>query len=516
MGFGSDQGLNDNHRLSYENAIRSFASSDRASAAPMDENNAREFLRYVNKFSKKSKQRCGVIDLDKIQPIVETEVDQEKENEENLAYVCTYYNNIPHCPDDMNLTHELLNKIAVLKLNGGLGTTMGCRGPKSAIEVRDKLTFLDLTVKQVEFLNTKYGVDVPLILMNSFNTDTETERVLSKYSDHNLKIFTFTQHYFPRIDKHTMTPLPTGPFSKENAHQWYPPGHGNVYQSLVDSGLVEKLLGQGKEYIFISNIDNLGATVDLNILYEIMCNDREMCMEVTRRERQDVAGGSLFEYLGKPKLLEQRSMPPKEWEKLKRLASSSPFGTMFNTNNLWISLRALNRLALENKLLLDVLFREKEITDNTGVATMTLQLETAAGAAIEFFDNSFIVFVPRKRFLPVKTTDDLFAVQSDLFTVRHGSLSLRQERKNMIAVPTVKLGANFRSVDEYLKRLRYGVPDILELEHLTVSGNVHFGEDVALKGTVIIVAEEGSRIDIASGSVLKDNVVTGNLRILEH
>lgn len=43
-----------------------------------------------------------------------------------------------------------LSKLAVLKLNGGLGTTMGCVGPKSAIEVRDGLTFLDLTVKQIE------------------------------------------------------------------------------------------------------------------------------------------------------------------------------------------------------------------------------------------------------------------------------------------------------------------------------------------------------------------------------
>ena len=114
MSLGSDQGLKHNHRLSYESAIRSFASSDRASAAPMDESNAREFLRYVNKFSKKSKQRCGVIDLDKIKPIIETKVNQEGENDEKLAYVCTYLNNIPRCPDDMNLTHELLNKIAVL------------------------------------------------------------------------------------------------------------------------------------------------------------------------------------------------------------------------------------------------------------------------------------------------------------------------------------------------------------------------------------------------------------------
>jgi UTP--glucose-1-phosphate uridylyltransferase len=56
----------------------------------------------------------------------------------------------------------------------------------------------------------------------------------------------------------------------------------------------------------------------------------------------------------------------------------------------------------------------------------------------------------------------------------------------------------------------------MELDHLTVTGDVTFGKDVTLKGTVIIVANHGSRIDIPSGSVLEDKVVTGNLRILDH
>jgi len=47
---------------------------------------------------------------------------------------------------------------------------------------------------------------------------------------------------------------------------WYPPGHGDVYESFYNSGLLEQLLNDGKEYVFISNIDNLGATVDISIL----------------------------------------------------------------------------------------------------------------------------------------------------------------------------------------------------------------------------------------------------------
>ena len=44
----------------------------------------------------------------------------------------------------------MLDKLVVLKLNGGLGTSMGCTGPKSLIRVRNEHTFLDLTVQQIE------------------------------------------------------------------------------------------------------------------------------------------------------------------------------------------------------------------------------------------------------------------------------------------------------------------------------------------------------------------------------
>ena len=72
---------------------------------------------------------------------------------------------------------SMLSKLVVIKLNGGLGTSMGCRGPKSIIPVRNDLSFLDLTVQQIEHLNRTYDADVPLVLMNSFNTDEDTEKV---------------------------------------------------------------------------------------------------------------------------------------------------------------------------------------------------------------------------------------------------------------------------------------------------------------------------------------------------
>ena len=422
--------------------------------------------------------------------------------------VCVALRSIPECPDDASLKQELLNKLVILKLNGGLGTSMGCRGPKSALEVRQGVTFLDLTVRQVEYLNTLHGVDVPLILLNSFNTHDTTQQVLSRYDGHNITIHTLMQNCFPRINRATHQVIPTKPFSQETAHEWYPPGHGDVYATLHRSGMLAKLLASGKTHIFISNIDNLGASVDLSLLYHIMCQENEFCMEVTTKQRQDVQGGTLVVYDGKPRLVELSSVPPRYADRFK---STRQFRT-FNTNSLWVDLRALTaRTSQRGGLQLDVISNFSKMPDDT----VTVQLETAAGSAIRFFDNVLAVQVSRERFLPVKTTSDLFVVQSNLFTIKHGILTVNQHRQVKPPVPTVKLGPNFINVNDYLARLPHGVPDVLELQHLTVSGDVVFGKNVALRGTVIVVAEQGSHIDVANGTDFEDVVVTGNLRVIE-
>lgn len=100
-----------------------------------------------------------------------------------------------------------MNKLVVIKLNGGLGTSMGCHGPKSVIPVRNDLTFLDLTVQQIETLNKTYHADVPLVLMNSFNTDEDTEKIVRKYKGLKVKIYTFNQSCFPRINRDSMLPI---------------------------------------------------------------------------------------------------------------------------------------------------------------------------------------------------------------------------------------------------------------------------------------------------------------------
>ncbi|KAI8636007.1 UTP--glucose-1-phosphate uridylyltransferase family [Parasitella parasitica] len=438
------------------------------------------FTRYLNEKSKGSK-----IDWDKI---------QSPSAEQIIAY-----SNLPVESSAADLT-----KLAVLKLNGGLGTTMGCVGPKSAIEVRDNMTFLDLSVRQIEYLNKKHDINVPFILMNSFNTDDDTKRIVQKYASHNVDIITFNQSRHPRIKKESLLPVPRTPNSP--IEQWYPPGHGDIYESLYNSGLLDQLMEQGKEYVFVSNVDNLGATVDIRILHHMVETDAEFIMEVTDKTKADIKGGTLIDYEGQIRLLEIAQVPDEHLDDFKSIKKFK----IFNTNNLWINLKAVKRVMDEAAMDLEIIVNNK----TTDSGEKVIQLETAVGAAIKHFRNAHGINVPRARFLPVKSTSDLFLVTSDLYSLVHGELVVNPKRM-FSNVPLIKLGEDFKKVQNFLARFK-SIPHILELDHLTVTGDVTFGSSVELRGTVIIVANHGERIDIPSGSILENKVVSGNLRILDH
>lgn len=232
-------------------------------------------------------------------------------------------------------------------------------------------------------------------------------------------------------------------------------------------------------------------------------------MEVTDKTRADIKGGTLIDYNGTIRLLEMAQVPS---EHRTDFTSIKKF-KIFNTNNLWVRLRAIKRVLLEEGgFELEVIVNPKVVEGAS--EKHCLQLETAVGAAIRHFRGAHGVNVPRSRFLPVKGCSDLFLVQSDLYQMHRGSLIMNPKRQ-FTHVPLVKLGDHFKKVSQYQARFA-GPPQILELDHLTVSGDVTFGANVTLKGTVIIVANHGCRIDIPAGSVLEEKVVSGNLRLLDH
>lgn len=119
-----------------------------------------------------------------------------------------------------------------------------------------------------------------------------------------------------------------------------------------------------------------------------------------------------------------------------------------------------------------------------GTDQKVIQLETAVGSAIGQFEKAVGINVPRSRFLPVKSTSDLFLVQSDLYSLIHGRLvvnPLTLSKRPFNTIPTIKLGDHFKKVKSYLERVGKGVPSLVECDHLTVSGDVTFGSNVTLK-----------------------------------
>lgn len=406
----------------------------------------------------------------------------------------------------------LLDKLVVVKLNGGLGTSMGCVGPKSAITVRGGKTFLDMTVEQIDTMNMKYGVNIPLVLMNSFNTDEDTKNILRKYMAANVDIHSFQQSKYPRINQETLIPFADTVDSKVEKEGWYPPGHGDLYQSLHDSGLIELFLKEKKEYLFVSNIDNLGATVDISILNQLLYENVDFAMELTDKTPSDVKGGTLIRYRdavdkkNKIKLLEIAQVPKEHVDDFKSVKKFK----LFNTNNLWMKLDAVKKVVESGALKLDIICNQKTLNDGNKI----IQLETAVGSAVECFEKSVGLRVNRDRFLPVKTTSDLLLVMSNLYKVAGGFLKM-SDKRSFGSTPLVKLGAEFSKMKAFNGRIAE-VPDMIELDHLTVSGDVTFGRRVILKGTVIIIANHGEKIDIPTGAELENKIVSGNLRILDH
>ncbi|XP_047954727.1 UTP--glucose-1-phosphate uridylyltransferase isoform X2 [Salvia hispanica] len=436
--------------------------SDVASLTQISENEKSGFINLVARYLSGEAQH---VEWSKIQ----TPTDE----------VVVPYDTLSPVPEDAAETKKLLDKLVVLKLNGGLGTTMGCTGPND-----------------VQSLNKKYGCSVPLLLMNSFNTHDDTSKIIEKYAKSNIEIHTFNQSQYPRLVVEDFKPLPSKGNTGKDA--WYPPGHGDVFPSLKNSGKLDALLSKGKEYVFVANSDNLGAIVDLKILNHLINNKNEYCMEVTPKTLADVKGGTLISYEGKVQLLEIAQVPDEHVNEFKSIEKFK----IFNTNNLWINLQAINRLVQADSLKMEIIPNPKEVD-----GIKVLQLETAAGAAIRFFDHAIGINVPRSRFLPVKATSDLLLVQSDLYTLNDGFVTRNPARANP-ANPSIDLGPEFKKVSNFLSRFK-SIPSIIELDSLKVTGDVWFGAGVTLKGKVTITAKSGAKLEIPDGKVIENKEING-------
>ncbi len=373
-----------------------------------------------------------------------------------------------------------LQKLAVIKLNGGLGTSMGLSKAKSLLPVKDGNTFLDITAQQIVYLREEFNTDIPLIFMNSFNTSEDTLDFLKKYKSLPVKDIPldFLQNKFPKVKKEDNKPLA----NKDDLLNWNPPGHGDIYNALDEINLIDKLLDKGIEFLFISNSDNLGAIVEPKILNEMIENDIDFVMEVCNRTEMDKKGGHLArKKSGELILREVAQCPDDEINEFQNIELYK----YFNTNNLWIRLKELKNLLTKYKgvLPLPLILNEKKVDE-----IPVYQFETAMGSAISLFNKSKAVCVPRNRFLPVKKTQDLLLLWSDIYYLNERSILEKNSNAKEIIVD---LDPKFYGNIEQLKEtFDHGIPSLIDCNSLKIMGKILFGNSVKLSGNIELTSTD--------------------------
>ena len=385
-----------------------------------------------------------------------------------------------------------LARTVVIKLNGGLGTTMGLAGPKSVLVAKDGHLFLDIIVEQVRQLRRRSGVRLPLIFMNSFHTQAATQAALAALPDLPQDApLCFEQHRVPKIWRNDLTPVR---WPRDPQQEWCPPGHGDFYLSIQSSGLLEQLLARGYEYAFVSNADNLGAVIDLDVLGYLAARELTFLMEVTRRTENDRKGGHLAVNAdGHLLLREVAQCSPEELPQFQNIA----LYRFFNTNNLWIHLPSLGQILNRNGGILDLpLIRNvKPVDPQQPDSPKVYQLETAMGAAISLLPNVQALVVPRPRFLPVKNTNHLLALWSDAYVFGDDFCLTPNPQRLLAMEPIIDLDPRyFTFVQQLQARFPKGVPSLLRCNTLSIRGNVFVDGNIDLEGDVYIENPEDAPI----------------------
>lgn len=386
-----------------------------------------------------------------------------------------------------------LAKTAVVKLNGGLGTSMGLEKAKSLLPVKNNYTFLDIIAQQAQLAN------VPLLLMNSFSTEADSLALLEKYPGLNHALpHSFLQHKEPKIRQEDLQPVD---WPENPELEWCPPGHGDIYTALITSGILPALLEKGYEYAFVSNADNLGAVVDLSILGYFVDNEIPFMMEVAERTEMDKKGGHLAQRPdGQLILRESAQCPPEDTAAFQNTQRHK----YFNTNNLWFHLPTLYRQmqAHDNRLGLPMIRNSKTVDPRDPDSTLVYQLETAMGSAIAVFKGAQAIRVPRSRFAPVKTSDDLLAVRSDAYTLTEDFCVVPSAHRRMRQFNINLDGRFYKYVNDLEARFPYGPPSLVQNKSLIVEGDFCFGKGVVCRGDVWLRNETEAQIHIPDGTVL--------------
>lgn len=397
---------------------------------------------------------------------------------------------------DETVAAEAVRKTAVIKLNGGLGTSMGMDRAKSLLCVRRGLSFLDIIARQVLHLRKAYDATLPLIFMNSFRTSADTLAALARYED--LQVdglpLEFLQNKEPKLLVNDLAPVS---WPKDPDLEWCPPGHGDLYTALRGSGTLDLLIEQGYRYAFVSNSDNLGAVPDAKVAGWFAATGAPFAIEAVVRTPSDRKGGHFARRKadGRIVLRETAQTPAEDKEALADLSRHR----YCSTNNLWFDLVAMRDTldAREGILGLPLIKNVKNVDPGDKSTPEVIQIETAMGAAIEVFEGSELIEVGRDRFVPVKTTNDLLVLRSDVYEIGD-DFALTQIAAD---IPYIDLDDDFyKLVGEFDKRFPEGAPSLAKASSLTIEGDWTFGHGVQFVGDVKLDSTAAERVP--SGEVI--------------
>ena len=389
---------------------------------------------------------------------------------------------------------EAIRRTAIIKLNGGLGTSMGMDRAKSLLCVRRGLSFLDIIARQVLHQRKTYGAPLPLIFMNSFRTSADTMAALARYED--LKVeglpLEFLQNKVPKLLASNLMPAA---YPKNPELEWCPPGHGDLYTALRGTGLLAQLLDAGYRYVFVSNSDNLGAVPDARVAGWFAGTGAPFAIEAVRRTPSDRKGGHFARRKSDGRIVLRESAQTLDSDR-KALADLDRH-QFTSTNNLWFDLRAMTETldARGGILGLPLIRNVKHLDPGNPTTPEVIQVETAMGAAIEIFEGARTIEVERGRFVPVKTTNDLLVLRSDIYDLGQDFV-LKQATDS---VPFVDLDGDFyQQVGNFDKRFPEGAPSLRRATSLVVDGDVTFGRGVSVVGDVAIKAPSAQRVEAST------------------
>lgn len=393
---------------------------------------------------------------------------------------------------------KALKHVVMIILNGGLGTSMGLTKAKSLIRAKDDKTFLEIILEKAEKFN------VELYLMNSFSTHQDTISALSMIKPSRFPRL-FLQHKFPKILRHELAPAE---WPRNRRLEWNPPGHGDIYTALLTSGALQQLLDEGIRYAFIANSDNLVATIDKSLLGFFSEKGFPFMMEVSERIPIDFKGGHMARHKNGHLILREAAQCPKREIETCRDISHYKY---FNTNNIWFDLRFLKSLIEKQGIIkLPMILNPKSLDPRNEFSPPVYQIETAMGSAISIIENATAIRVPRSRFFPVKTCNELLAVRSDCFLFSDDKqLIVNPEREQDDNCFNIKIDLDHRyytKIDMFNKRFANGIPSLIDCNSLKIIGDVFFEGNVKIKGNVVINNRSGSQAVIKENTVIEGDI----------